>query len=132
MNTENLHLSMDTFHQSFLKFRGIDSIHSSHFTCILSESEVRDNSSNPLNKLLHETKEDDSVRFVVFQSLSHVQFFVTPWTEACQASLSFSLSWSLLRFMFNELIIYDIIFQLKTSYIGLALSLILGRLAKIN
>ena len=27
---------------------------------------------------------------VVVQSLSHVQLFVTPWTAACQASLSFA------------------------------------------
>ena len=27
------------------------------------------------------------------QSLSHVQLFATPWTEACQASLSITSSW---------------------------------------
>ena len=37
---------------------------------------------------------------VVVQSLSHVQFFVTPWTEALQASLSLLISWSLPKFMF--------------------------------
>ena len=31
------------------------------------------------------------------QSLSHVQFFATPWTAEHQASLSFVISWSLLR-----------------------------------
>ena len=36
---------------------------------------------------------------VVVQSLSHVQLFVTPWTSAQQASLSFIISWSLLRVM---------------------------------
>ena len=36
------------------------------------------------------------------QSLSRVQLFATPWTAACQASLSFSISWSLLRFMSFE------------------------------
>ena len=30
------------------------------------------------------------------QSLSHVQLFATPWTAAHQASLSFTISWSLL------------------------------------
>ena len=30
------------------------------------------------------------------QSLSHVQFFATPWTAVCQASLSITNSWSLL------------------------------------
>ena len=35
----------------------------------------------------------------VVQLLSHVQFFVTPWTTACQASLSFTISQSLLKLM---------------------------------
>ena len=33
------------------------------------------------------------------QSLSHVRLFVTPWTEACQASLSITNSQSLLKLM---------------------------------
>ena len=33
------------------------------------------------------------------QSLSHVQLFATPWTEANQASLSITSSWSLLKLM---------------------------------
>ena len=36
---------------------------------------------------------------VVVQSLSHVRLFATPWTAARQASLSFNISWSLLKFM---------------------------------
>ena len=39
---------------------------------------------------------------VVDQSLSHVQLFATPWTAACQASLSFSISLSVLRLMSIE------------------------------
>ena len=35
----------------------------------------------------------------VAQSLSHVQFFVTPWTEAPQAPLSFTVFLSLLKLM---------------------------------
>ena len=31
------------------------------------------------------------------ESLSHVWLFVTPWTAACQASLSITNSWSLLK-----------------------------------
>ena len=30
---------------------------------------------------------------------SHVWLFLTPWTAACQASLSFTISWSLLKLM---------------------------------
>ena len=40
--------------------------------------------------------------FVVVQSLSHVLLFVTPWTAAHQASLSFTISWGLLRLMSVE------------------------------
>ena len=40
--------------------------------------------------------------FVVVPSLSHVWLFVTPWTAACQASLSSTVSWSLLKFMSIE------------------------------
>ena len=36
------------------------------------------------------------------QSLSCVQLFVTPWTAACQASLSFTISQRLLKFMSIE------------------------------
>ena len=35
---------------------------------------------------------------------SHVWLFVTPWTAACQASLSFTISWSLLKLMSIELV----------------------------
>ena len=36
---------------------------------------------------------------VAVESLSHVLLLVIPWTTACQASLSFAISRSLLRFM---------------------------------
>ena len=39
---------------------------------------------------------------VVVQSLSHVQLFVTPWTEVRQASVSFTISQSLLKLMSIE------------------------------
>ena len=39
---------------------------------------------------------------VVVQSLSHVQLFATPWTAACQASLSFTIAQSLLKLMSIE------------------------------
>ena len=39
---------------------------------------------------------------VVVQSLSHVQLFATPWTAACQASLSFTISQRLLKLMSIE------------------------------
>ena len=38
----------------------------------------------------------------VVESLSHVQLFATPWTVASQVSLSFIISWSLLKLRFIE------------------------------
>ena len=40
--------------------------------------------------------------FSSVQSLSHVWLFSTPWTTACQASLSITDSWSLLKLMSIE------------------------------
>ena len=39
---------------------------------------------------------------IVVQSLSCVRFFVAPWIAACQPSLSFTISWSLLKLMYIE------------------------------
>ena len=41
-------------------------------------------------------------KFVVVQPLSCVQLFVTPWTAARQASLSFTISQSLLKLMSTD------------------------------
>ena len=45
------------------------------------------------------------VYFVVVQSLSHVRLFATPWTATRQASLSFTISKSLLKLMSIESVI---------------------------
>ena len=42
--------------------------------------------------------------WVVVQLLSRVCLFVTPWTATCQPSLSFTISWSLLKLMSVELV----------------------------
>ena len=59
----------------------------------------------------------------VVQSLSRVQLFATPWTAACQASLSFTISWSLLKFMsiesvmlFNHLILCCLLLLLLSIF----------------
>ena len=41
---------------------------------------------------------------VSVQLLSHVRLFATPWTIACQASLSITNSWSLPKFLSVELV----------------------------
>ena len=58
-----------------------------------------------LGKRLHErgnSRCEVLVVVVVVESLSRVQLFVTPWTAACQASLSFITSQSLLKLMSIE------------------------------
>ena len=42
--------------------------------------------------------------YLVVQSLSHIQLFVTLWTAAHQPSLSFTTSWNLLKFLSIELV----------------------------
>ena len=44
------------------------------------------------------------VQYVFVQSLSRVQLFVTPWTAAHQASLSFTISQIMLKLMSIELV----------------------------
>ena len=57
---------------------------------------------NGLSVYSQSRKPHKSNFFVVVQSLSHVQLFGTPWTRACQASLSFINSQSLLKLMSIE------------------------------
>ena len=42
------------------------------------------------------------IMVTLVQLLSHVLLFVTPWTAARQASLSFTISWSLFKFVSIE------------------------------
>ena len=42
---------------------------------------------------------------VVVQLLSRVQLFVTPWTVACQASLTFTISQGLLKLMSSQSVV---------------------------
>ena len=46
----------------------------------------------------------EHLNVVVVQLLSCVQLFVTPWTPAPQASLSLTISWSLLKLLSIELV----------------------------
>ena len=58
------------------------------------------------------------VHFSSVQSLSHVQLFVTPWTAACQASLSITNSRILLKLM-------SIASVMPSNYLILCCSLLL-------
>ena len=63
-----------------------------------------------LNVLPEEFSEDKPVNinfksfFTSVQSFSHVWLFATPWTAACQASLSITNSWNLLKLTSIELV----------------------------
>ena len=49
-------------------------------------------------------KDTNKIGFSSVQSLSHVWLFVTPWAEACQASLSITNAQILLKLMSIELV----------------------------
>ena len=53
----------------------------------LGDSQALQNASQPSPPRL----------IAVVQSLSHIRLFVTPWAAAHQASLAFTVSWSLLK-----------------------------------
>ena len=58
-----------------------------------------------MHNVKHITVNLYSLKFVVVvHLLSHVQLFATPWTGLHQATLSFTISQSLLRFMSTELV----------------------------
>ena len=63
--------------------------------------------NTPEGYLLYLETEGMELKFFFQSSLVHllssVQLFVTPWTAACQASLSIVNSWSLLKLMSIEL-----------------------------
>ena len=67
-----------------------------------------------------------NVALFVVQSPSCVRVFVTPWTAAGQASLSLTISWSLLKFMSialvmpsNHLILYHTLLLLPSIFPGI-------------
>ena len=57
----------------------------------------------PVNTLLPTSPPNAQTHVVVtVWSFTHVQFFATPWTVAHQAFLSFTVFWSLLKFVSNK------------------------------
>ena len=59
-------------------------------------------------------------QFSSVQSLSRVQLFEAPWTAACQASLSITNSWSLLKLMSIESVMPSIILCLSPPAFSLS------------
>ena len=62
-------------------------------------------SFNIANLKNHLDRKDNLKERKKVKSLSRVQFFVMPWTAACQASLSFTVSQSMLKLMSVELVV---------------------------
>ena len=50
----------------------------------------------------HRNFASNTVVIVIVQSFGPVQLFMTPWTAACQVSLSFTISWNWLTLMSIE------------------------------
>ena len=65
---------------------------------MLNITDYQRNTNQNHNEVLPHTSQN----FVVVHSLSRVWLFATPWTSACQASLSFTISQSLLKLMSIE------------------------------
>ena len=57
-----------------------------------------------LNRFMNLTEHCTPETISSVQSLSHVQLFATPWTSACQASLSITDPWNLIEVMSIELV----------------------------
>ena len=53
---------------------------------------------------------------IVVQLLSRVRLFATSWTAECQASLSFTISWSMLRFMSIESVMLSNAFYILAQF----------------
>ena len=69
---------------------------------------------------------EEGIQFSSVQSLSSIQLFATPWTAAHQVSLSFTVFWSLFKFMsiksmmpFKYLILYCCLFLLPSLCPGI-------------
>ena len=69
-------------------------------------------------KAIYDTSTANTIFNVVVRSLSRVQLFATPWTVACQASLSFTISRSFLELMSIESV-------MPSSHLILCFSLLL-------
>ena len=63
---------------------------------------------------------------VVVQSLSHVRLFVTPWTAACQASLSITISRSVLKLMSIESMLSNHLSNFSSTTVESISSLVLS------
>ena len=71
-----------------------------------------------INVIYHINKLKDKNHMIIssVQPLSHVQLFATPWITACQASLSITNSWNLLKLMPSMSVIHPTISSSVVSF----------------
>ena len=60
---------------------------------------------------------------IVVQLLNLSDFFVTPWSTACQTPLSFTISWSLLKFMSIESVVLSNLISSSAALFSFAFNL---------
>ena len=104
--SENISLSTDLFHQSPWSTQCLI-LHLKFPSGSVEGQQPQQHMVQSLQRQMAITlvavqKLANAVHFSSVQSLSHVQFFVTPWTAAHQASLSITNSQSLLKLMSIE------------------------------
>ena len=97
---EMARVNIDTLGNSELKWTGMSKFNSDDYYIYHcgQESLRRDGAALRVNKRVQNAVD------VGVQLLSRIWLFATPWTAACQASLSFTISWSLLTLMSIELV----------------------------
>ena len=69
----------------------------------------RNTSEEDQNLLMSVSRGISILEFSSVQLISHVWLFVTPWTAPCQASLSFTKFWSLLKLLSIESVIRPLV-----------------------
>ena len=87
-------------HQSFQWTSRTDLLQDGLVGSFCSPRDSQESSPTPQFKMSHQDSPESCVCVCVcVKLLSCVWLFVTPWTIVCQASLSLTISWNLLKFM---------------------------------
>ena len=95
-------ITCTTFHVSIIQYRLLMKLHNVYLLQLVSIKEFlkQCNLSRESRVIACGICVNFFNSYVSAQSLSHVWLFATTWTAACQASLSITNSWSLLKLMY--------------------------------
>ena len=75
------------------------------YSQLIQHNTRKTKTNNPIKKWSKDLNGHFSKKDISSVQFSHVRLFVTPWTAAPQASVSFTISWSLLKHMSIESVI---------------------------